>query len=392
MTKLAITDLDLEGQRVLIRVDFNVPLDDECNIRDDFRIRAALPTVQHVLEQSGTPVLMSHLGRPKGKVVESMRMAPVARRLEELLGVPVVQFDESMAGELPAGGERKAVLLENLRFHEGETKNDAAFAAKLATLGDVYVNDAFGTAHRAHASVAAVTEHFKPDRAAAGFLMMKEIEIFGKILESPDRPMVAILGGAKVADKIPVIENLLEIMDKVVIGGATAYTFLKARGLGVGTSFVEDESLELADAAIGKAALKGIDVVLPVDFVAAQTFAEDVEQQTFNGEIPEGWMGLDIGPATIDLVLKALQGAGTALWNGPMGVFEWQSFAAGTRAVAEALAASTCVSVVGGGDSAAAVKRFGLQDRFSHVSTGGGASLEMMEGKVLPGIAALSDK
>jgi len=396
VAKLKVTDLDVSGKRVLIRADFNVPLDANLAITDDLRIRAALPTIEHVLAQGGTPVLMSHLGRPKGKVVDTMRLDPVAARLEELLGVPVLKLDETVGeaveAALRAGGQKRVVLLENLRFNEGETKNEVAFAAGLARLGDLFVNDAFGTAHRAHASCAAVTELFQPDRAAAGFLLMKEIDVFGKILSEPDRPMVAVLGGAKVADKIPVIENLLNVVDKVIIGGAMAYTFLEVMGSGVGASRVEAESRVLAGAALDKAAEKGIEILLPVDHVAADSFDEGAEWQVASGAIPEGWMGLDIGPATIDLYLGAITEAGTVLWNGPMGVFEWESFAAGTRALAEALAAGSCTSVVGGGDSAAAVKRFGLSDRFTHVSTGGGASLEMMEGKTLPGIAALSEK
>jgi phosphoglycerate kinase len=396
MVKLSVTDLKVKGKRVLTRVDFNVPLDDKGRITDDLRIRSALPTIEHILKKGGTPVLMSHLGRPKGEVVDAMRLAPVAKHLGKLLGVKVKALDETV-GEavekaLPAAGEKAVALLENLRFNPGETKNDVDFAAALARLGDVYVNDAFGTAHRAHASVAAVTKHFQPDKAAAGFLMMKEIEVFAKILEKPDRPMVAVLGGAKVADKIPVIDNLLAIVDKIVIGGAMAYTFLKAMGQDVGASRLEEESIPLAEAALVKAREKDIPVLLPIDHVAADSFAEDAPWRVVPGAIPNGWMGLDIGPATIDGYLKALADAGTVLWNGPMGVFEWENFSAGTRALAEALAASKCMSVVGGGDSAAAVKLFGLADRFGHVSTGGGASLEMMEGKTLPGIAALSDK
>lgn len=394
MNKLSVTDLDLKGKRVLTRVDFNVPLDKSGSITDDLRIRRALPTIRHILDSGGTPVLMSHLGRPKGKVVETMRLDPVARRLEELVGTPVLKLDE-IAGEavekaLPPGGEKRIALLENLRFDPGETKNDADLAAALAHLGDVYVNDAFGTAHRAHASVEAVTRHFEGD-SAAGFLMAREIEVFTRVLGDPARPMAAVLGGAKVADKIPVIEKMLDLVDKVVIGGAMAYTFLETMGQAVGSSRVEKESLELAEAALARAAEKGVEFLLPVDHVAALSFEEDAEWQTVSGDIPDGWMGLDIGPATIGLYLAALAGAGTVIWNGPMGVFEWENFATGTRAVAEALAGSDCFSVVGGGDSAAAVKRFELQDRFSHVSTGGGASLEMMEGKTLPGIAALSD-
>lgn len=396
MKKMGIRDLDLHGKRVLTRVDYNVPLDDVLNVTDDLRIRRSLPTVEYILEHGGTPVLMSHLGRPKGKVADSMRMDPVARRLEELTGVPVIKMDETVGDTvkqaLPQGGERTIVLLENLRFNEGETKNDPAFAAQLAELGDVYVNDAFGTAHRAHASVVGVPELFDPDKAGAGFLLAKEIEYFGQVLENPDRPMVAILGGAKVSDKLPVVKNLCSIVDQVIIGGGMAYTFLKAIGVEVGDSRVEEESLDAARETLTEAKNMGVEILLPVDHVVADAFKADADHNVVDGHIPEGWMGLDIGPATVALYLETLSRAKTVLWNGPLGVFEWEHFSAGTRAIAESIASMDAVSVVGGGDSAAAAKQFNLEDRFSHISTGGGASLELIEGKVLPGLAVLPER
>ncbi|MHC4941929.1 MAG: phosphoglycerate kinase [Planctomycetota bacterium] len=395
MKKIKIEDLNLKGQRVLTRVDYNVPLNDALEVTDDLRIRRSLPTVNHILEQGGTPVLMSHLGRPKGKVVDALRMNPVAARLEELTGVPVVKFDETI-GEavkkgLPKGGEKKIALLENLRFNEGETKNDEKFAAALAELGDVYVNDAFGTAHRAHASVVGVPKLFGPGKAAAGFLMAKELDYFARVLENPARPMVAILGGAKVSDKIPVVENLLGLVDQVLIGGGMAYTFLKVIGAKVGKSKVEEGSLAAAEQTLAAAKEKRVEILLPVDHVVADAFEEKANSKVVDADIPNGWMGLDIGPATVSLYLDTLRRAKTVLWNGPLGVFEWEAFSTGTRNIAEAVAAMDVTSVVGGGDSAAAAKRFGLEDKFSHISTGGGASLELLEGKILPGIAVLPD-
>jgi phosphoglycerate kinase len=397
MVKQSVADLDVRGKRVLTRVDFNVPLDANRAITDDLRIRRALPTVRQILDSGGTPVLMSHLGRPKGKPDDALRLDPVAVRLKELLdGVPVVKLDatvgEAVEAALPAGGEGRVVLLENLRFYPGEKANDPVFAASLARLGDLYVNDAFGTAHRAHASCAAVTEHFPPEARAGGFLMLKEIDVFAKVLDDPEKPMVAVLGGAKVVDKIPVIENLTRVVDRILIGGAMAYTFLDLMGVDVGDSRVEEESRAGAEAAFVAARARGVEIDLPVDHLAAATFAEDAAAQVTTGSIPAGSMGLDIGPATIDFFIRSIGTAGTVLWNGPLGVFEWENFAAGTRAVAEAIAARRCVSVVGGGDTAAAVKRFGLADRFTHVSTGGGASLELMQGKKLPGIEALCNR
>jgi len=395
MNKLKIDALDVNGKRVLTRVDYNVPLDDECRVTDDLRIRRSLPTVSHILDNGGTPVLMSHLGRPKGKVVDSMRMKPVAGVLQDLAGVEVSAFSEAVGPAvkdgLPAGGEKKIALLENLRFSPGEKANDPEFSAALAELGDLYVNDAFGTAHRAHASVVGVPSFFGPGKAAAGFLMAKELDYFRKVLDEPRRPVAAVLGGAKVADKLPLVKNILDIADMILIGGGMSYTFLKALGCGIGDSMLEEESLGEAEEALAEAEKRGVKVLLPVDHVCADAFEEDAGKRTIEGDIPDGWMGLDIGPSTISLYIGALKSTGTVLWNGPMGVFEWDLFSTGTRAVAEAVAAMDVISVVGGGDSAAAAKLFGLEEKFSHISTGGGASLELLEGKVLPGIAALPE-
>jgi len=395
MNKLTIEGLDLKGKRVLTRVDYNVPLDENLNVTDDLRIRRSLPTVNYVLEHGGTPVLMSHLGRPKGQTVESMRLDPAAKKLEELTGIPVVKFDEifgpDVKARLPSGGEQKIAMLENLRFNPGETKNDPEMAAGLAELGDLYVNDAFGAAHRAHASVVGVPSHFGPGKAAAGFLMAKELDYFSKILNNPEKPMVAVLGGAKVADKLPVVRNLFGLVDQVLIGGGMAYTFLKVQGVNVGDSKVEEESLENARQTLIEAEEKGIQILLPIDHVVADKFAENAEAKVVDGHIPDGWMGLDVGPATVSHFLKTLEKAKTVLWNGPLGVFEWEAFSSGTRAVAQGVANMDIVSVVGGGDSAAAAKRFGLEDKFSHISTGGGASLELIQGKILPGLDALRD-
>ena len=395
MNKLKIDALDVNGKRVLTRVDYNVPLDDECRVTDDLRIRRSLPTVSHILDNGGTPVLMSHLGRPKGKVVDSMRMKPVAGVLQDLAGVEVSAFSEAVGPAvkdgLPAGGEKKIALLENLRFSPGEKANDPEFSAALVELGDLYVNDAFGTAHRAHASVVGVPSFFGPGKAAAGFLMAKELDYFRKVLDEPRRPVAAVLGGAKVADKLPLVKNILDIADMILIGGGMSYTFLKALGCGIGDSMLEEESLGEAEEALAEAEKRGVKVLLPVDHVCADAFEEDAGKRTIEGDIPDGWMGLDIGPSTISLYIGALKSTGTVLWNGPMGVFEWDLFSTGTRAVAEAVAAMDVISVVGGGDSAAAAKLFGLEEKFSHISTGGGASLELLEGKVLPGIAALPE-
>ena len=393
--KKTVRDVELKGKRVICRCDFNVPMKDG-EITDDTRIRAALPTIQYMLQEGASVILMSHLGRPKGKPNHDFTLAPVAKRLEELLGRPV-QFapsdtvvDDGVREKAAALKPGDVMLLENVRFRGEEEKNDPGFSKELADLADLFVNDAFGTAHRAHSSTAGIAD-FLP--AVSGFLIEKELQFLGEAVDSPKRPFVAILGGSKVSDKIAVIENLLDKADTVIIGGGMAYTFLKANGCPIGTSLCEEDRLELAKELQKKAQEKGVRFLLPVDSKLGDRFAEDCATAFADSEtMPEGWMGLDIGPRTIDLYQKAVKDAGTVLWNGPMGVFEFKAFEDGTRAVAQALAESSAVTVVGGGDSAAAIKKFGLEDRISHVSTGGGASLEYLEGKVLPGVAALQDK
>jgi len=399
MAKRSVEQLDVAGKRVLMRVDFNVPQDkeDPSVITDDSRIRKALKTIKYVREQGAKLVLMSHLGRPKGKVVDEFRMDPVAKRLSELLGVQVKKLDDCIGPDVEkAVSEMKGgdvVLLENVRFHAAEESKDEAemmgFAKELAKLGDVYVSDAFGAVHRAHASVAGVPKILTD--AAAGYLLLKEIEYLGKVLKSPEHPLVLILGGAKVSDKIQVIENMLEKADKILIGGGMAYTFLKAQGKEIGGSLVEEDSLDFAKGLLEQAEEKGVDIGLPVDHVVGREFKEDTETKVQQDCIAEGWMGLDIGPKTCNAFSDKLADAKMVVWNGPMGVFEMEPFAKGTRAIAEVLAASSATTIIGGGDTAAAVDVMGLADRMSHVSTGGGASLEFLEGKELPGIAALPD-
>jgi phosphoglycerate kinase len=397
MEKLSVSDLELAGKRLFLRVDFNVPLK-RGEVADDQRIRAALPTIRFALEAGASIVLASHLGRPSGGGREpEYSLEPVARRLQELLGRPVGFVDDCIgaeaarrAAELKPG---ELLLLENLRFHAGEKKPDKQpeFATRLASLADCYVNDAFGTAHRAHASMVAVAGAF--DRPAAGFLMAREIEYFAGALTDPRRPFVTILGGAKVSDKIQLIEHLLAKVDALLIGGAMAYTFLAARGVAVGASRVEHERLELARGLLQRATEVGVELCLPVDHLCGREFAADCERRSVDSaEIPEGWMGLDIGPRTIELYREKILNARTVVWNGPMGVFEWEPFSAGTFAVARAAVESEAVSIVGGGDSAAAAQLSGLADRFNHISTGGGASLELLEGRSLPGLAALADR
>ncbi len=389
MPKLSIRDLDLQGKRVFMRVDFNVPLaPGGQEITSDKRIRAALPTIQYALEKGAALVLASHLGRPKGKPNPEMSLKPVAQRLSELLGKPVAMAPDCIGEEvekmLPKPGE--ILLLENLRFHAEEEKNDPEFSKKLARLGDVYVNDAFGTAHRAHASTVGIIEFLKP--AAAGLLMEKELEYLEKCTANPERPCVGILGGAKVSDKIEVIENLLKFADRLMIGGAMAYTFLKAQGKPTGKSLVEEDKVELAKGLLEKA---GDRILLPCDHVVAEVLEENAPCEVVE-EIPDGRMGLDIGPKTREAYAEVIRGAKTIIWNGPMGVFEKKPFDAGTVAVAKAVAESGALSVVGGGDSEKAVKSAGVADKISHISTGGGASLEYLSGLVLPGVAALTDK
>lgn len=388
-----LRDLDLAGKRVLVRVDFNVPLKGG-KVTDTTRIEASLPTLRHILEKGGKVILMSHLGRPDGQVKEDLRMKPVAEVLSKLIGRPVVTCSdcvgpeaEQIAAKLPPGG---ILLLENLRFHAEEEANDPSFAKALSQLGDVYVNDAFGTAHRAHASTAGVAEYLP---SAAGALLEQELKALGKVLQSPERPYWLILGGAKVSDKIKMIDNLIDKVDGILIGGGMQYTFFAAQGIGVGKSPVQKEHLQTALNVIAKCKEKGVPLVLPLDHIIADKFAADAQTQaTEKPGVPEGWEGVDIGPKTRAEFAKRLKGAKTILWNGPVGVFEMDPFAEGTRSLAQAVASSGAMSVVGGGDTAAAVVKFGLADKMSHVSTGGGASLEFLEGKILPGVAALKPR
>ena len=395
MNKKTIRDVDVAGKRVLVRVDFNVPLADG-KVADDTRIRAALPTIQYLLDHGAAVILMSHLGRPKGKVVPELRMDPVAARLSELLGRPVRKLDDCVGPEVEAVcralSPGEVVLLENTRFHPEERANDPAFAAQLASLGDLYVNDAFGTAHRAHASTEGVARAMRErgGEAVAGFLMEKELKFLGEAVENPERPFVAILGGAKISDKIGVIQRLLERCDRLLIGGGMANTFFKAMGFDMGESLVEEEAVETAGALLKQGRSR---LVLPVDLVVADAFSEEAHTKVVAPDgVPAGWRALDVGPKTIGTFESALSGARTVVWNGPMGVFEMEPFARGTFDLAEVLAKMEATVIVGGGDTAAAVRQSGLADRFTHISTGGGASLEFLEGKVLPGVAALSDR
>jgi phosphoglycerate kinase len=390
MPKLSIRDLDLQGQRVFIRVDFNVPLK-EGRIGDDTRIRSSLPTIQYALEHGASVVLASHLGRPKGTVNPQMSLRPIADRLAEFLGRPVV-FATDCIGDAARAAKGDIVLLENLRFHPEEEKNDAAFAGELASLATRYVNDAFGAAHRAHASVEGIT-HVIP-RAAAGLLMEKELQYLGHALEAPERPFVAILGGAKVSDKIGVILNMLGKVDRLIIGGAMAYTFFKSRGMPVGRSLVEDDKLGEAKAIEAGARARGVSLLLPTDHVVTEKIEAGAVSEVLavaDARIGDR-MGVDIGPASIAAYTAAIADAKTVVWNGPMGVFEIDAFAAGTNAVARAVAAVNGTTIIGGGDSIAAVKKAGIADRITHISTGGGASLEFLGGQTLPGVAALADK
>jgi phosphoglycerate kinase len=388
---------DLAGKRVLVRVDFNVPLDDAGKITDDTRIRAALPTIQDLTGKGAKVILASHFGRPKGKVVDSMRLTPVAVRLSELLGKPVVKTDDCIgdeaAAKVAAMSNGDVVLLENVRFYAEEEANDPEFSKKLASLADLYVNDAFGTAHRAHASTEGVTKFLSP--SVGGLLIEKELQYLQAAIEHPKRPLAAIVGGSKVSSKITVIETLLDKVDKLFIGGGMIFTFYKARGLAVGKSLVEEDKLDLARALEAKAKEKGVELLLPTDVVLADNFAPDANSQTVSVDaIPDGWMGLDIGPDSVKAFQAALETCQSVIWNGPMGVFEFDKFAAGTKAIAETLATLTpkgVTTIIGGGDSVAAVEKVGVADQMSHISTGGGASLELLEGKVLPGIAALDD-
>ena len=395
MNKMTVKDLDVQGKRVLVRVDFNVPVDDSGDITDDTRIRAALPTIEELAARGARIILASHFGRPKGGPDPKYSLASAAKRLAKLLGKPVAmagdcvgQAVKAQVEALPAGG---VLLLENVRFHVEEEKNDEGFAKALAELADVYVNDAFGSAHRAHASTAGIARFLHP--AAAGYLMQKEIEIMGKAITNPERPFVAVLGGAKVKDKIGVITNLLDKVDALLIGGGMAYTFLKAKGYEVGRSLLDAENVGFAGEMMERAAAKGVKLLLPVDTVVADDFKNPTVSKTVKAaEIPAEMEGVDIGPETVKLFTEAIKGARTVLWNGPMGVFELPQFAVGTKAMAQALADCGAVTIVGGGDSAAAVEQLGFADRMTHISTGGGAALEFLEGRELPGVAALTEK
>jgi 3-phosphoglycerate kinase len=396
MAKKTVEDIQVQGKKVLVRCDFNVPLDENNVITDENRIRGALPTIQYLVNHGARVILCSHLGRPKGSGFEpEFSLAPVAVRLSQLLGkaVPLAKDvigpdAQKLAGELKDGD---VMMLENVRFHKEETKNDPEFSKKLAALAEVYVNDAFGTAHRAQSSTEGVAHFLSP--AVSGFLIGKELDIMGKALENPQRPFVAVLGGAKVSDKIGVITNLLEKVDSLIIGGGMSYTFKKALGLRVGNSLLEADKVELAKELMEKAKAKGVRFLLPVDNVAADSFSNDALRITVHSkEIPDGFEGLDIGPKTQVIFANEIIEAGTVIWNGPMGVFEFPNFAEGTREIAKAMAACKGVTIIGGGDSAAAVEQMGYADKVTHVSTGGGASLEFLEGKVLPGVAALDDK
>ncbi|MGQ9805614.1 MAG: phosphoglycerate kinase [Chlorobiales bacterium] len=397
MNKKTIRDISVSGKRVLVRVDFNVPLDKEKHIEDDTRIRESLPTISHLLSQGGKVILMSHLGRPKGKSPE-FSLAPVAKRLSELLGKPVHFASDCIGTEaetaVNALQNGEVLLLENVRFYKEEEANDPEFAKKLAAFGDVYVNDAFGTAHRAHASTEGVTKFI--ETAVAGFLIEKELKYLGEATSNPKRPFVAILGGSKISGKIDVLEKLLEKVDTILVGGAMIFTFFKAQGLSVGKSLVEDDKLDIAKTILDKAKSRNVKLLLPTDVVIADKFERDANAKTVSvNAIEDGWMGLDIGAETIKIYRQEILNAKTIVWNGPMGVFEMEKFAVGTFEIAKALAEATksgAISVIGGGDSASAIVKAGLETAVTHVSTGGGASLEFLEGKTLPGIAALNNQ
>jgi phosphoglycerate kinase len=393
MNKKSVRNAEVAGKKVFVRVDFNVPLENGA-ITDDTRIRETLPTITYLIEQGAKVILASHLGRPKGQVVEELRLTPVTARLSELLGKPVVSATESIGeavqaqvDSLPAGG---VLLLENVRFHAGEEKNDAELAKAFATLADLYVNDAFGAAHRAHASTEGIAHHLP---AVSGLLMEKELDVLGKALRNPDRPFTAIVGGSKVKDKIGVIENLLNIADNILIGGGLSYTFLKAQGYEIGKSLVDNEKLDLALEFLRKAKDKGVNFLIPVDIVIGDDFSAKANTRVVPiNEIPADWEGFDIGPKTREIYADVIANSKLIVWNGPVGVFELEPYSAGTRAVAEACAKTQGYTIIGGGDSAAAAEKFHLADQMDHISTGGGASLEFMEGKALPGVVALNDK
>lgn len=394
MNKKSIRDVaDLAGKRVFVRVDFNVPLENGV-ITDDTRIRETLPTIKYLIEKGAKVILASHLGRPKGEFVDSMRLTPAAVRLGELLGKPVAKADEAVGDAVKAQiAELKngdVLVLENVRFYKGEEKNDPSLAKQFAELADLFVNDAFGAAHRAHSSTAGIAQYLP---AVSGLLMEKELDVLGKALSNPERPFTAIIGGAKVKDKIDVIDNLINLADNLILGGGLCFTFLKAQGYGIGASLVDEEKIELAKTFINKAKEKGVNLLIPVDVVVADKFDANAETKIVDVDaIPDGWLGLDIGPKTSKIYADTIKNSKLVVWNGPMGVFEMDAFAAGTKAVGEACAETAGYTVIGGGDSAAAVEKFNLGSKMDHISTGGGASLEFMEGKALPGVVALNDK
>ncbi len=398
MNKLFIEDLDLKNKKVLVRVDFNVPLDEKGNITSDKRIRESLPTIQYIIKNGGRPILMSHLGRPDGKKIPSMSLKPVAQRLKDLLHADVHMAEDCIGDKVEklihSTKSKDIILLENLRFHTEEEDNTQTFSQQLARLGDVYINDAFGTAHRAHASTAGITQFIKP--CASGYLMKKELDYLGNAINQPKRPLAAILGGAKISGKIDVIENLLSKVDILIIGGGMVFTFFRAMGLATGNSIVEKDKIPLAKSILEKTKKLKVDFVLSVDCVVAKEFKNDAEQKVVKREaIPDGWEGLDIGPESIKLFKEKLKNAKTVIWNGPLGVFEMDNFSKGTSAIAQLLSEITkqgAISIIGGGDSASAIKKAGLEKAVTHVSTGGGASLEFLEGKKLPGVIALTDK
>ncbi|WP_422124783.1 phosphoglycerate kinase [Planococcus sp. X10-3] len=393
MQKMTMKDLDLKGKRVFCRVDFNVPMKDG-KVTDDTRIRAAVPTIEYLIDKGAKVILASHLGRPKGEVNEEMRLAAAGARLSELLHKDVKSLKESIGEtvekEITGLQEGDVLLLENVRFHAGEEKNDEELSKSFAALADVFVNDAFGAAHRAHASTAGIAQHLP---SVSGLLLEKELDVLGKALSEPERPFTAIIGGAKVKDKIGVIDHLLDKVDNLLIGGGLSYTFIKAQGYEIGNSLVEEDKLELARTFLKKAEDKGVKLYLPVDATVANEFSKDAETKHVKiEEIPADWMGLDIGPDTADLYRDVIKNSKLIIWNGPMGVFEMEPFANGTRSVAKAMAETEGYTVIGGGDSAAAVEKFEVADKMDHISTGGGASLEFMEGKELPGVSSLTDK
>lgn len=393
MNKLSITDLNIKGKRVLMRVDFNVPLTTDLKVADDTRIREALSTINYILNNGAKLILMSHLGRPNGRVVEELRLTAVAKRLSELLGKPVRKVDDCIGEKIKIAvnelKEGEVLILENLRFYKEEEDNSAIFAKKLAELGDLFVNDAFGSSHRAHASIVGVAQYLP---AVCGFLLMKEIEYFEKILHNPEKPFYAILGGGKVSDKIGVINNLINLVDKIIIGGGMAYTFLKAKGISIGNSKLEQDRIEIARQLFAQAQKRNKKIILPQDHIVVDKVDPDASTCVTGLEIPDGKIAVDIGPRTVEFFKQELKDAKMIVWNGPLGIFEIDKFARGTKQVAEFVVQLSAIKVAGGGDTAACLEKFGLADKFDHVSTGGGASLEYLEGKVLPGIQVLKEK